>query len=110
MLTADQNWMTEMVRTGRMSILEASMHPLSKTLTNCLGALPRVDIVCTASTIQPGDRFLFCSDGVSSMIEDDEIAESMNANDTPGEIVKDTIRRSLKKGGFDNITSVCLFA
>lgn len=110
MLTADQNWMTEMVRTGRMSILEASMHPLSKTLTNCLGALPRVDIVCTACNVLPGDRYLFCSDGVSSMIDDDEIATAMIEAASPLDLVRDAVRRSLRKGGFDNITAVCMFA
>ena len=109
-LTADQNWMTEMVRSGRMSILEASMHPLSKTLTNCLGAMPRVDLVCSASNVLAGDRFLFCSDGVSSMIDDDEIAIALGQPDSPREVVAEAVRRSLLKGGFDNVSAVCFFA
>jgi serine/threonine protein phosphatase PrpC len=44
------------------------------------------------------------------MIEDDEIAIAMTEPDSPKGVVRDAIHRSLRKGGFDNITAVCLFS
>lgn len=109
LLTCDQNWMTEMIQTGRMTPMEAALHPLSKTLSNCIGAMQTLQVEFSATAVQEGDRYLFCSDGVFSMIDDDQIQEEMIKADSPAEAVKEMMHLALRNGGLDNISAVCLF-
>jgi len=107
-LTSDQNWMTEMVRSGRLSAADAAIHPLSKTLTNCIGAIENLTMELQTTTVLEGDRFLFCTDGVYSMIEDDQIFKEIRDAETPVESAKRMMHLSLRRGGLDNISAVCL--
>jgi len=109
LLTTDQTWKEEMVQHGYLSQEEASMHPLANMLTNCVGALRNLRIEFRTTTVQEGDRYVFCSDGVSSLIEDDSIEEALGQSPDVATAVRSLVHRSLQKGGHDNITAVCLY-
>ena len=109
LLTSDHNWMNEMIESGRMTAEEAEAHPLAETLTNCLGTFEHLRIEFCEYTIAKGDRYLFCSDGVSSYIDTALISEQLNAYDTATQSVDNLVNVSLTNSGADNITAVCLF-
>jgi serine/threonine protein phosphatase PrpC len=109
LLTSDHNWMNEMIENGGMSPEEAEAHPLAQTLTNCVGTFENLRIDFGEHTIAKGDRFLFCSDGLSSYIDVELISEQLNGYDTACTAVRRLVDVSLTSSGADNITAVCLF-
>jgi len=108
-LTVDQSWREEMVASGIMSMEEASSHPLSNMLTNCVGAVNDLRIEFTYFTVNPGDRFIFCSDGLTSMVSDERIGKTVQEAKHPRECVDDLIKYALRGGGSDNVTVVALY-
>ena len=109
LLTTDQSWREEMVQNGIMTEGEAAAHPLSNMLTNCVGAMKTLKIEFTVETVRPGERYLFCTDGLSSMVPDDRIFKVMRGTRTPAEAIAELVRYSLHAGGTDNITAVGVF-
>ncbi len=108
-LTVDQSWREEMVASGIMSLEEASNHPLSNMLTNCVGAVKDLRIEFSHVTVNPGDRYVFCSDGLTSMVEDEKIGLLVRHAKDPRECVNELIKHSLRAGGSDNVTVVALY-
>ena len=98
-----------MVLHGIMSREEAANHPLSNMLTNCVGSTPNLRIEFSYLTVNPGDRYLFCTDGLSSMVTDINLKDMLVESKTPGDCVDSMIKQALLNGGNDNITAVCLF-
>lgn len=109
LLTSDQNWMAEMVQTGRLSPMEAAMHPLAKTLSNCVGAMEELYVKLETLIIHEGDRYFFCTDGVSSLIDDEYLLQEIVNAKTPAESVRHTLHQALRNGGLDNLSAVSLF-
>jgi protein phosphatase len=108
-LTTDQTWREEMVQHGYLSAEEAATHPLANMLTNCVGALRNLRIEFRTTAVQEGDRYLFCSDGISSLVDEADIGELLGQYADATQGVKHLVHRSLQKGGHDNITAVCLY-
>ena len=108
-ITIDQSWQEEMVMHGIMTREEAASHPLSSMLTNCVGSTPNLRIEFSYITIQAGDRYLFCTDGLSTMVDDETLQNFMIENDTPGGCIDQMIKQALLEGGSDNVTAVCLY-
>jgi hypothetical protein len=76
-------------------------------ITRALGADPDVDVDVFTIETQDGDVFLLCSDGLSSMVEDDEIKASLQAHlDDLDAAVDELIQKALIGGGEDNVTVV----
>ena len=108
-LTSDQTLVTEMIKRGGMTPAEAAMHPLSHTLTNCIGTQHRLEIDFKLQTVLPGDRYLFCSDGLSSLVGPKELCRTGFEAKAPADEVSRMIAHALEGGGTDNITAVCMF-
>jgi len=109
-LTDDHTLVAELVRRGELSPGEAEVHPQRSVITRALGTDPDVDVDTFSIAAQPGDVYLICSDGLSSMVEFDDIEEILRRNrtDLPG-AAKALIHAANRGGGDDNITAV-LFA
>jgi len=106
-LTQDHSLVAELVRTGRLSPEEAESHPQRSVITRALGTDPDVDVDTFAIEPKPGDLFLLCSDGLSSMIGDDAILELVEERrDDLQDLVKALIKAANRGGGEDNITVV----
>ena len=109
-LTNDHTLVAELVRRGELSPGEAEVHPQRSVITRALGTDPDVDVDTFAVDAQPGDVYLICSDGLSSMVDGGAIEEILRQNRT--DLVgasRALIQAANRSGGEDNITAV-LFA
>src|SRR3954451_18805383 len=106
-LTEDHSLVAELVRTGKLSPEEAEGHPQRSVITRALGTDPDVDVDTFSIETQAGDLFLLCSDGLTSMVDDDTILREVERNrDDLGKAAKALVRAANKGGGEDNITDV----
>jgi serine/threonine protein phosphatase PrpC len=108
-ITADHTFVQRLVDSGRITPEEAAVHPRRSVLMRVLGdvdAAPEVDTA--VMDIRPGDRWLLCSDGLSSYLAEERIrhalASTMDANQVTQRLVKET----LDHGAPDNVTVVVL--
>ncbi|MCD6500077.1 MAG: Stp1/IreP family PP2C-type Ser/Thr phosphatase [Deltaproteobacteria bacterium] len=104
LLTEDHTVIQELIKQGRVKPLEASYHPSAGILMRCLGQIDDVEPdVSAPSELQEGDRILLCSDGLTGMVYEDEIAQTLTGQDLPATL-NALIRMANEAGGFDNIT------
>jgi PPM family protein phosphatase len=105
-LTTDHTVVGELVRRGRLTPDQAAVHPERSILTRAVGLDPRI-LVDTPDPVdlQPGDRLLLCSDGLTEAVDDDRIAELLAAADG-GDACQALIDAANAAGGPDNITVV----
>lgn len=78
-------------------------------LTRCMGqpGSPEVDLL--DRPLRTGDRYLFCTDGVTRMVRDSELAELIAQSNDPEEILREIITLAVRRGGPDNATGVLVF-
>jgi protein phosphatase len=106
-LTDDHSLVSELVKTGKLSAEEAQVHPQRSVITRAVGTDPDVDVDGFTLEAQDGDVFLICSDGLSDMVEDEEILELVHQNrDDLDKAVKALVGAANRGGGEDNITAV----
>ncbi len=107
-MTNDHSWVEEQMRAGLLSALEARQHPWRNVVTRALsgGEDPEVDV--KEVTLQPGDRLLLCSDGLSSVVTDERIEEIMRAQPVPNEACQALVDEANGAGGPDNVTTLIL--
>ncbi len=106
-LTEDHSLVAELLRTGKLSPEEAETHPQRSMITRALGTDPDVDADTFSVEAREGDLFLLCSDGLTSMLADDEILRRVEAN--RGDLdraARELVARANQLGGEDNITVV----
>jgi serine/threonine protein phosphatase PrpC len=106
-LTEDHSLVAELVRSGKLSPEEAEGHPQRSVITRALGTDPDVDVDTFSVETKPGDLFLLCSDGLTSMVDDEKILSEIERNrpDLPA-AAKALVRAANKGGGEDNITVI----
>jgi protein phosphatase len=106
-LTDDHSLVGELMRSGKLSPEEAEAHPQRSVITRALGTDPDVDVDTFSVDARPGDVFLICSDGLTTMVDEEAILEEVERNrgDLDG-AAKALVRRANKGGGEDNITVV----
>jgi PPM family protein phosphatase len=106
-LTNDHSLVAELVRSGRISPEEAESHPQRSVITRALGTDPDVDIDRLTVEARSGDVFLLCSDGLTSMVDDESILGIVERNrEDLDRAVKSLIKEANRGGGEDNITVV----
>jgi PPM family protein phosphatase len=106
-LTEDHSWVAEQVRAGALTLEQAEQSPFRNVITRSMGGDVTVEADVTAIRIQPGDRYLLCSDGLSGMVPDAEIAMVMGQG-SPAIAAWTLIERANSYGGKDNITAFVL--
>jgi len=108
LLTNDHSWVHEQVEAGFLTEEAARTHPLKNVVTQALGgnSEPRVDVV--EEMMAEDDLFLLCSDGLNSMLTDDEIAALLETGGTLDEVCSRLIDEANERGGNDNISVVLL--
>jgi protein phosphatase len=106
-LTEDHSLVAELVRSGKLSPEEAEGHPQRSVITRALGTDPDVDVDTFSVETRPGDLFLICSDGLTSMVDNDTILTEVARNrDDLKSAAKALVRAANNGGGEDNITVV----
>jgi PPM family protein phosphatase len=106
-LTEDHSLVAELVRSGKLSPEEAETHPQRSMITRVLGTDPDVDADTFTVEAQPGDVFLLCSDGLTTMVEENHIVDVVNRHRGDLErAAKQLISDANRSGGEDNVTVV----
>jgi len=108
LLTEDHTLVNRMVSEGEISKEEAETHPQRSVLTRALGVDTVVDVDDDTFKVRPGDRLLLCTDGLTSMVSEDQIGEVLRTVRDPQEAAKRLIRMANEAGGVDNTTVVIL--
>jgi PPM family protein phosphatase len=107
-LTQDHSLVADLIRSGRLTPEEAEEHPQRSVITRALGTDPDVDVDTFLVHVEPGDLILICSDGLTSMVPEEEILKRLREYDSLEKAAKTLIKAANKRGGEDNIT-VLLF-
>lgn len=106
-LTEDHSLVAELVRSGRLSPEEAGVHPQRSVITRVLGTDPEVDVDTFEVEAQPGDVFMICSDGLTSMVDDASILDVVERNRSSlDRAARALVDAANKGGGEDNITVI----
>lgn len=107
-LTNDHSLVAEMVRGGGITEEQAQNHPRRNVLTRAMGTAPTVMIDLYRNNIQPGDRFLFCTDGMSNHLSPADITDNLKHQEDLEQGLKELLKLALDRGGLDNITMVII--
>jgi protein phosphatase len=109
-LTDDHSLVAELVRRGELTPQEAAVHPQRSVITRALGTEADVDVDVFSVEAEDGDLYLLCSDGLSTMVDSETIAEILRKNRRSLESATQAlIKAANDRGGDDNITAI-LFA
>lgn len=105
-ITHDHSYVEELVDSGQITADEARNHPSRSVVTRALGSDPEMYADHFTLEVSDGDRIILCSDGLSSMILDDEIESIAVSNITPQNAADSLVSAALTAGGADNITVI----
>lgn len=105
-LSRDHTWVQREVDLGRLTPSAARKHPYSHILTRALGAEPADDPELLGGELEPGDRLLLCSDGLTGMVTDRALSQILRDDAAPAERIQQMIAMANRRGGRDNITAI----
>lgn len=106
-LTSDHSWVNEQVKLGLLTDEEAHRHPMRNIVTRALGNRPELQVDISREELRAGDVLLLCSDGLNSMLGDEEIRETLaDFTSRPEGACSRLVERANARGGDDNITVV----
>ena len=112
-LSRDHSAVQQLIDTGRISEAEARQHPHRNIITQALGAFGNDELSLDSMEIalQPGDRLLMCSDGLTGEVEDNIIDQLIRENrNDPEQLTELLVAEALDAGGHDNITVLVVAA
>lgn len=107
-LTVDHSVVEQLVQSGTITPREARKHPDKNIITRALGTEEFVDADFYEYKPRDGEVILLCSDGLSEMLFDKDIKETVNKNESIESIVEELVAAANNKGGTDNITVVAI--
>lgn len=107
-ITEDHSWVSEQVRAGIMSEADARRHPWRNVVTRALAGGDDPDVDVEPLEIRPGDRFLICSDGLSSVVLKSALEQILAAAPSLDAACQTLIAAANDAGGPDNITVALL--
>jgi protein phosphatase len=105
-LTEDHSLVEELVRQGRLTPEEAETHPQRSIITRALGPEPDVDVETFTDRGRDGDVYLICSDGLSGMVSEEDMAAILADSKSLKEAAYRLVDSANQNGGKDNITVV----
>jgi PPM family protein phosphatase len=105
-LTTDHTFVQRLIDQGQLQPEDVATHPQRSVLVRAIGAA--ADIVADRLTIdlEPGDRLLLCSDGLSSLVTAGEIAGALDGHTDPQAAAERLVELANAAGGIDNVTAV----
>jgi len=108
-LSKDHTIVSEQVEMGIMDPKDAETSPLKHVLTKNLGSAEFVTAEVFEFEPADGDRFLLCTDGLTDLVNDEEILQMIQAEESPEVFCRNCVDEALKRGGHDNTTVVSVF-
>ncbi|HEY7134031.1 MAG TPA: Stp1/IreP family PP2C-type Ser/Thr phosphatase [Acidimicrobiia bacterium] len=109
-VTEDHSLVEELVREGRLTPEQATVHPQRSIITRALGVDEHVQVDVYPLELAPGDRVLICSDGLTTMLRADDIARILRREPDPTRAAEELVDAANAAGGEDNITAVVVEA
>jgi PPM family protein phosphatase len=107
-LTDDHSLVDELMRQGRLTPEEAVEHPQRSVITRALGPEGTVEVDTRSFSARPGDVYLLCSDGLTTMLSEEKIADALRSHSRLRDAGEALIAAANEAGGRDNITVVLL--
>ncbi|MDU3086553.1 MAG: Stp1/IreP family PP2C-type Ser/Thr phosphatase [Peptoniphilus harei] len=107
-ITQDDSFVNYLIEIGEITEEEAKNHPKKNVLTKAMGTTSDIEVIVNTLDIKDKDVFLFCSDGLTNMVSDEEIFRIVKEN-SPEEARDMLLDLALKNGGMDNITFILVF-
>jgi protein phosphatase/serine/threonine-protein phosphatase Stp1 len=105
-ITHDHSLVQELVDAGTISAEDALHHPRANIITRAVGAVGEpLDLDKISDRLQPGDRFLLCSDGLSKIVPQGDLADLLARTETPAEHL---VSAALERRADDNVTAVAI--
>jgi protein phosphatase len=105
-ITDDHTWVARAMKAGDITPDQARIHPWRHVLSQCLGRKDLPPIEVQPLEVQPGDRLLLCSDGLTEELADTALATLLDPSLSGDESAAKLIAAAKEKGGRDNITVV----
>jgi serine/threonine protein phosphatase PrpC len=105
-LTQDHSLVDELVRQGKLTEEQAAEHPQRSIITRALGPEPEVEVDTWTYPVRDDDVLLLCSDGLTSMLTEERVADILRSAGTLEEAADHLIQEANEAGGRDNITVV----
>jgi protein phosphatase len=105
-LTKDHSYVQEQVDAGLLTPEQARVHPYSNVITRCVGASVDVAPDLYFGSLQTGDVVLLASDGLTGMLEDEQLMKILKSEGDPQTWVDRMITEANRRGGLDNITAI----
>ncbi len=105
-ITKDHSYVQEQVDAGYLTPAQARTHPYSNVITRCVGANSDVAPDVYGGTLHGSDLFLLASDGLTGMLEDEDLLTILTSGRSPGELVDKLISEANRRGGLDNVTVI----
>ena len=107
-ITQDDSFVNYLIEIGEITEEEAKNHPKKNVLTKAMGTTSDIEVIVNTLDIKDKDVFLFCSDGLTNMVSDEEIFKIVKEN-SPEEARDMLLDLAPKNGGMDNITFILVF-
>ncbi|MCC7411219.1 MAG: serine/threonine-protein phosphatase [Gammaproteobacteria bacterium] len=102
-LSTDHSQIELYIEKGLLTREEAAGHPAANMVTRAVGGSPDLHLDVDVTDIEPGDRYVLCSDGLDKHVRDADIAELL-ARGTVGDAARALIDTTLERGATDNVT------
>ena len=108
-ITTDDSWVQVALKEGLLQAEEAENHPMKNIITKAVGAKQNIELTVQEETLEDGDMYLLCTDGLHGMLTRTEILEIlMTKKDDLEQAVQSLIAAANENGGKDNVTAVVL--
>jgi len=105
-VTKDHSYVQEQVDAGNLTPEQARTHPYSNVITRCVGANSDVVPDIYMGVVETDDLALLASDGLTGMLEDNELLAILQSGETPAKMVDHLVSEANRRGGLDNITVI----
>lgn len=108
-ITEDHSVVAQLLRARAITPAEAARHPYRNVITRCLGMQTEIEADTMHLMWQQGDRLLLCTDGLSGLVSDEEIAKISCVHEDPQIACQELVDLALERGGNDNVTVIIAF-
>ena len=105
-ITHDHTFVQTLVDEGRITAEEADHHPQRNLITNSLDGRADIDLDLSVRETRAGDRYLLCSDGLSGVVSEDTLRETLVQEADTEAACERLVQLALRGGGPDNVTAI----
>ncbi len=109
-ITVDHSLVEEMVLAGSLDAKKARTHPDKNVITRAVGAEEYLDVDFFTTKLHEGEKILMCSDGLTNMVEDEQILQLIHEKGTLESKAKALVAAANRNGGTDNISIILIDA